>query len=145
MTLAQINIVAADYDATLDFYRRLGVTVSESPRHADERHAEAQFGNGLSLEFDNVPLARVYNAAWRSASAPGAVILGFSLASREAVDRLYADLVAAGYRGRQQPYDAFWGARYAIVADPAGNDVGLMSPIDPERRSWPPAAAPASD
>jgi len=25
---------------------------------------------------------------------------------------------AAGYPGRQQPFDAFWGARYAIVADP---------------------------
>jgi uncharacterized glyoxalase superfamily protein PhnB len=140
--LNQINIVAADYDATLDFYRRLGVAITQTPRHADQRHAAASLANGLTLEFDNVPLARIYNAAWRTADGGSAAILGFSLPSREAVDRLYAELVAAGYRGRQQPYDAFWGARYAIVADPAGNDVGLMSPIDATRRSWPPAAAP---
>jgi hypothetical protein len=40
-------------------------------------------------------------------------------------------------------FDAFWGARYAIVADPDGNDVGLMSPIDESRRTWPPEESPA--
>ena len=29
------------------------------------------------------------------------------LASREAVDDRYAELTAAGYRGRQPPFDAF--------------------------------------
>ena len=46
-------------------------------------------------------------------------------------------LTAAGYAGSQPPYDAFWGARYAIVEDPDGNDVGLMSPIDAQRRFVP--------
>jgi uncharacterized glyoxalase superfamily protein PhnB len=65
------------------------------------------------------------------------VVLGFSFPSREAVDERYADLVGAGYVGRQPPYDAFWGARYAVVQDPDGNDVGLMSPVDPTKRSVP--------
>jgi uncharacterized glyoxalase superfamily protein PhnB len=39
----------------------------------------------------------------------------------------------------QPPWDAFWGARYAIVEDPDGIAVGLMSPISPDRRSPPPA------
>jgi uncharacterized glyoxalase superfamily protein PhnB len=43
---------------------------------------------------------------------------GFSLPSRAAVDASCAELTAAGYEGRQPPFDAFWGARYAIVADP---------------------------
>jgi hypothetical protein len=34
-----------------------------------------------------------------------------------------------------EPYDAFWGARYAIVEDAGGNAVGIMSPVDPARRS----------
>ncbi len=57
------------------------------------------------------------------------------LASREAVDDQYAELAAADYRGRQPPFDASWGARYAIVADPDGNDVGLMSPVEDSRRA----------
>ena len=57
---------------------------------------------------------------------------------------MYGDLVAAGYRGRQPPYDAFWGARYAIVDDPDGNGVGLMSPIEADRKFWPPATPPSA-
>ena len=68
--------------------------------------------------------------------------LGFSLPTREAVDALYAELTGAGYTGRQRPYDTFFGARYAVVADPDGNDVGLMSPLDDNRRSMPPTDSP---
>jgi uncharacterized glyoxalase superfamily protein PhnB len=65
-------------------------------------------------------------------------VLGFRLPSREAVDRLHAELVAAGHPSRQEPYNAFWGARYAIIADPDGREVGLMSPSDPAQRMTPP-------
>jgi uncharacterized glyoxalase superfamily protein PhnB len=47
-------------------------------------------------------------------------------------------LTGAGYKGLQAPFDAFWGARYAVVEDPNGIAVGLMSPSDPNRRYWPP-------
>jgi uncharacterized glyoxalase superfamily protein PhnB len=59
------------------------------------------------------------------------------------VDEIYAGLTGAGYRGHQKPYDAFWGARYAIVEDPDGNAVGLMSPIEAEHKFWPPQAPPS--
>ncbi len=39
---------------------------------------------------------------------------------------------------QQDPYDAFWGARYAVVSDPDGNGVGIMSPPDPAMRTAPP-------
>jgi uncharacterized glyoxalase superfamily protein PhnB len=69
-------------------------------------------------------------------------LIGFSVATRGDADRRYAELVAAGYQGRQPPYDTFWGARYAVVADPDGNDVGLMSPSEDGRRYWPPTPSP---
>jgi len=75
--------------------------------------------------------------------ASGRALIGFRVASRDAVDATYHELVAAGYEGRQPPYDTFWGARYAVIADPDGNDVGLMSPLDVSRRSWPPEPSPA--
>ena len=71
------------------------------------------------------------------------MVIGFALRSREAVDEQYAELTSVGYQARQPPFDAFWGARYAIVADPDGNDVGLMSPVDESRRTWPPEQSPA--
>jgi uncharacterized glyoxalase superfamily protein PhnB len=91
--------------------------------------------NGFRLEFDSVAFAE----RWGTPAPTGSMgVLGFSLASRDDVDRRYGELTGAGYRGRKPPHDAFWGARYAILEDPDGNGVGLMSPIDPEHRSAPP-------
>jgi hypothetical protein len=59
-----------------------------------------------------------------------------------ALPERYAALTAAGYAGRQPPFDALRGARWAIVADPDGNDIGLMSPIGESRRTWPPEQSP---
>ena len=66
----------------------------------------------------------------------------------ESTRRPGSRLIAGGtacnrrYPGRQQPYDAFWGARYAIVEDPDGNPVRLISPVDAGLRHWPPAPPP---
>jgi len=141
--LNQLNLVARDFDATLAFYRRLALEVpdgSSSPEGV--RHAGLTLANGFSLEFDNEALAGLYNAAWRRPGGSNRVLIGFSLPSRGDVDRLYGELTGAGHKGIQPPYDAFWGARYAVLADPDGNHVGLMSPVEERRRSWPPMNSP---
>jgi catechol 2,3-dioxygenase-like lactoylglutathione lyase family enzyme len=138
--LSQINLVVRDMDATLAFYRRLGVEIPEDSARRGPHHTEVELPNGFLLEFDTAELAKAYNASSRGPGGGGGV-LGFSLPSREAVDERYAELTAAGYEGCNRPYDAFWGARYAIVADPDGNQIGLMSPVDPIRRSAPPDLA----
>jgi uncharacterized glyoxalase superfamily protein PhnB len=65
-----------------------------------------------------------------------------SLDSRNEVDETFQRMVNAGYQGVQPPFDAFWGSRYAIIADPEGNDVGLGSPRDVNRKPWPPVNSP---
>ena len=45
------------------------------------------------------------------------------------VDTAVADLRAAGFRIVKDPWDAFWGQRYAIVADPDGYLVDLFAPL----------------
>src|SRR5262245_41489679 len=142
LVLNLLDIVAQDFDATLAFYRRLGVEIVEVPSSGGIRHAEVTFPNGFELHLDNVTRARTYNAAWRRSGGSSHAVIGFSVATREAVDQVYASMVAAGHQGRQQPYDTFWGARYAVVADPDGHDVGIMSPIDASRRYWPPKESP---
>lgn len=133
----QVNLIVEDLDRALEFYRQLGLPV---PAHAGDwppgsgaRHADLSLPGGLRLELDNPAMARI----WHASSAPGGQVLGFTLPSRAAVDERHRALVAAGYTSRQAPNDAFWGARHAIVQDPDGNDVGLMSPPEPERRFTP--------
>jgi catechol 2,3-dioxygenase-like lactoylglutathione lyase family enzyme len=140
--LDQVNLVAGDIDATIAFYRRLGLPVSDSlddwPPGSGARHVEVALGNGMSFELDNVKSGSVWHGGVRDATRGGpTAVIGFALESRDAVDVLYAELTRAGAVGRQEPYDAFWGARYAVVADPDGNDIGLMSPKDLTRRYTP--------
>jgi uncharacterized glyoxalase superfamily protein PhnB len=141
--LRMANLLVGDMAASLDFYRRLGVPMPTGDG-AGGAHVELSMPGGFSLELDTAESAHLWHAAWRAGNAGTGIVLGFSLSTREAVDQRYAELTSAGYTGRQPPFDAFWGARYAIVADPDGNDVGLMSPVDESRRAraWPPAPSP---
>jgi catechol 2,3-dioxygenase-like lactoylglutathione lyase family enzyme len=141
-TLNQINLVVEDMDAAVAFYQALGMQVrfdgGEWPAGSGARHVALDNGDGAIFELDNLAMARIYHGGWRAPDVEDRpVVLGFYLVSREAVDDTYRALTAAGYLGRQEPYDAFFGARYAVVRDPAGNDVGLMSPIDQHRRFTP--------
>ena len=93
----------------------------------------------IDLDLDSITFARMWNAGWQGREdLRGKVVVGFTLPSRDAVDATYADLTGAGYVGLQPPWDAFWGSRYAIVEDPDGIAVGLMSPPAADRRSPPP-------
>ncbi len=139
--LDQINIVAADPAASAAFYRRLGVEVA--PVEDGQFHAGGSDPDGFSLDFDKPWFARVWNISWANEETlAGRVVIGFGLESREAVDTAFAELTGAGHRGLQPPFDAAWGVRYAIVEDPDGVAVGLMSPVDPATKFWPPANWP---
>jgi catechol 2,3-dioxygenase-like lactoylglutathione lyase family enzyme len=136
--LAQLNLVVADMAASVAFYRRLGLTVDQSHPFA-AHHLEVTMPGGFTLELDSIEFAKRWDVGWRGQAGTARNVIGFNLPSRERVDGLYQELTKAGYAGQQPPCDAFWGARYAVVEDPDGNPVGLMSPIDPARRSTPPA------
>ncbi len=138
----QINIVSSDMEASLAFYRRLGVNLPEASVWRTEsgaHHASVRDGEA-DLDIDSTRFAAAWNKGWQGRSdLAGRVVVGFGVASREEVDRVYTELTGAGHKGLQPPWDAFWGARYAVVEDPDGIAVGLMSPISDEHRAPPPA------
>jgi uncharacterized glyoxalase superfamily protein PhnB len=135
----QINLIVRDMHESLGFYRRLGIDFPEDGvwrTDSGAHHANAATGGDVDLELDSHRMAKAYNAGF--AAERGRVMIGVALESRAAVDALWHELVSEGAQGLQPPYDAFWGARFAIVEDPDGNPVGLSSPVDPTRRSPPP-------
>jgi catechol 2,3-dioxygenase-like lactoylglutathione lyase family enzyme len=129
----QFNLVVTDMDASVAFYRRLGLDIPDTTPEWQNHHRTATLSNGIDLDLDSSDFARYWDHGWRR----GRGVLGFKVESRERVDEIYFDLVEQGYRGQQPPWDAFWGARYAVIEDPDGNAVGIMSPVDPGRRSQP--------
>ncbi len=136
--LNQLNLIVRDMDTTVAFYRRLGLAINAEP---GANHVAVDFPNGLLVEFDTVDFVRQWDAASTGATG-GSTVLGFSVPTRKEVDELHGSLTSAGYADHQRPYDAFWGARYAIVEDPDRNCVGIMSPIDDARKAWPPKPPP---
>lgn len=135
-TFDQVNIVVGDMEATTVFYRRLGLELPEQAPW-DTYHRSATTAAGLDLDFDTVDFARQWNGGWPRTTG-GGVVVGFRVTTREAVDAIHTDMVEAGYRSQQEPYDAFWGSRYAVIEDPDGNAVGIMSPMDDRYRGVPP-------
>ncbi len=133
--LEQVNIVVRDMDAMAAFYVRLGLQLDPGRPEWSPHHRNTGGRDGIDFDLDSPEFASSWNEGWPGGTG---IVLGFRLAERDDVDRLYAGLTADGCASQQPPYDAFWGSRYAIVVDPDGNAVGLMSPADPARRSPPP-------
>jgi catechol 2,3-dioxygenase-like lactoylglutathione lyase family enzyme len=125
-TLGVIGVVVQDMVRSLAFYRRLGLDV---PAGAEgEQHVEVGLPGGLKLAFDTVETIRSFDPAWTPATGSPRMGLAFACDSPAEVDKLYDELVAAGYEGHKEPWDAFWGMRYALVHDPDGNGVDLYCP-----------------
>jgi uncharacterized glyoxalase superfamily protein PhnB len=132
-------------DASLAFYRRLGVEIPDAavwrtPTGAHHVSAGGRTADqAIDFDLDSTAFAQRWNSGWKTRTdLRGRVVVGFSVPTRAAVDDVFRDMIGAGYRGLQEPHDAFWGARYAILEDPDGIAVGVMSPISPDRKSPPP-------
>jgi len=122
-----IGLVVADMGKALAFYRRLGLDLPESA--GTEPHVELTLPGGLRLAFDTVETIRSIDPQWSPAVGGPAMALAFHCDTAADVDAVYADLTGAGHRGHRQPWDAFWGQRYAQVLDPDGNSVDLFAPL----------------
>jgi predicted lactoylglutathione lyase len=131
-----VNLVVSDIGRSVAFYRALGLAFGDpTGPHA------AWAGPGMRLELDEAPFAALWDAGSPGPVAGGAV-LSLAVARREEVDDLWERMTGSGARSSQRPYDAFWGARFAILLDPDGHRIGIMSPEEESRRSWPPGASP---
>ena len=105
-------------------YRLLGLDFPD----VDEDHIEASTSTGLRVMLDSVAMAKQLDADWvKPAGRP--IALAFLCSSPTEVNETYERVMAAGYRSKTEPFDAFWGQRYATVLDPDGNGVDLFAPL----------------
>ena len=122
--LDAIGIVSADLKATVGFYRLVGLQIPAST----EDHIEAVTPGGIRVMFDTLELIKQIDPDWVQ-PAGRAIGLAFRCLNAKEVDEVYARIIAAGFRGKAPPYDAFWGQRYATVLDPDGNGVDLFADL----------------
>jgi catechol 2,3-dioxygenase-like lactoylglutathione lyase family enzyme len=126
LRLDLVGVVVRDMEASLAFYRRLGLDIPEGAE--SEPHVEATTTSVLRVAWDTAELIQQIDPDWTEPSGGHRVALAFLCSSPGDVDAKYDELAALGY-GHKGPWDAFWGQRYATVKDPDGNQIDLFAPL----------------
>src|SRR5438045_70329 len=88
--------------ASISFYRLLGLDVPETP---EEGHVDAFLPNGVRFMLDSEDVIRSFVPDWTRESG-NQVSLALECASPSEVDETYARVVAAGFEGEKEPWDA---------------------------------------
>ena len=123
--LNAIGIVVSDMAGSIRFYRLLGLDVPETP---DEGHIDTFLPNGVRFMLDSEEVIKSFREEWKR--EPGnQIALAFECASPAEVDGLYARATSGGFEGEKEPWDAFWGQRYAQLKDPNGVPVDLYAQL----------------
>jgi uncharacterized glyoxalase superfamily protein PhnB len=124
-TFNAIGITVTDMARTLAFYRLLGLDFA--PADDAEGHVECEGPGGVRIMFDTVSVIHSFDPDWKAPMGGPAMSLGFECADPAEVDSTVAEIVQAGFNVHKEPWDAFWGQRYATVSDPDGNHVDLFA------------------
>jgi uncharacterized glyoxalase superfamily protein PhnB len=125
--LDAFGIPVSNMSRALAFYRTLGLEFPDGAENED--HVEAQVGGGMRYMLDTEDVMRSFDPDWRRPTDGHLVGGAFRCESPEEVDRLYRELLAAGGSTYKEPWDAFWGQRYAQVKDPDGTLIDLYAPL----------------
>ena len=121
--LNAVGIVVSDMATSIGFYRLLGLDVPETP---DEAHIDLFLPNGVRFMLDSEAVIRSFLPEWQRTDG-NQVSLALECASPAEVDEIYRRVVEAGFEGEKEPWDAFWGQRYALLGDPDGVRINLYA------------------
>lgn len=123
--LNAIGLVVTDMPAAVAFYRRLGLEFAEDTGD----HQECELAGGIRLMLDTEESIKTFTTGWVPPSGGPSAALAFELDTPADVDAKFDEMVKAGGQAFREPWDAFWGHRYASVLDPDGNGVDLYAAL----------------
>jgi uncharacterized glyoxalase superfamily protein PhnB len=123
--LNAVGIVVSDMARSIRFYQVLGFDVPDTP---DEGHVDTSLPNGMRLMLDSEDTVRSFRPDWTRETG-NQVGLALECESPAEVDEIYARVTGAGFHGEKEPWDAFWGQRYAQLQDPDGVPVDLYAAL----------------
>jgi uncharacterized glyoxalase superfamily protein PhnB len=121
-----IGLTVHDMGASLRFYRLLGLDIPEGKD--GEQFVEVITPNGYRISWNSVEMVKSIDPSWVEPVGQR-MGLAFKCDSVAEVDATYHKLIDSGYQGHKEPWDAFWGQRYAVVVDPDGNLTDLFAAL----------------
>jgi uncharacterized glyoxalase superfamily protein PhnB len=120
-----VGIVVSDVPRAVAFYRLLGLAFPDPKPGQDFVEVKS---NGYRISLNAESMAKELTPGWTKPVGQR-MELAFLCDSKTQVDEVFTRVTEAGYKGVKEPWDAFWGQRYAIVADPDGTHVSLFAPL----------------
>ena len=124
MKIDAVSVTSGDLTRSVAFYRLLGFTFPDFA--PDAKHLEPVTPEGeVRLMIDDKGL--IESILGVAPKPPNHSSFALKCASPGEVDAAVAGVRGAGFKVVKEPWDAFWGQRYAIVADPEGYMVDLFA------------------
>jgi len=127
MHLNAVGIICSDLERSVAFYRALSVSLPEYDPVIG--HYEAHIGDGVRLMLDSEAVMASFIDGFTTPTGNDRMSLAVECEAPADVDAAYALITGEGFSGVTEPFDAFWGQRYATVADPDGNHVDLYAAL----------------
>lgn len=123
MKLNAVSVSAKDISKSVSFYEILGFKFEKHT--SKDQHVEAPQEGGVKLMIDSEEMVE---SIMNKKPVPGnhssfAILYD----DPEEVNKVVKDLQDKGFEVIKEPWDAFWGQRYAIVQDPNGYLVDLYA------------------
>jgi predicted lactoylglutathione lyase len=123
LQLSMVGLMVRDMAASLEFYRRLGISIPEGSE--EKPFVRKRMESGIVMFWDTV-FANKYDPDRGVPKGGYRVMLEFFLRGEGAVDAKYEEMTRHGYHGRSEPVQTF-GPYAAMVDDPDGNVVLLTA------------------
>jgi catechol 2,3-dioxygenase-like lactoylglutathione lyase family enzyme len=117
LELYMVGLSTPNMDKSLEFYRRLGVSVPEQA--GDQQHIGVEMKGGLTFFLNTTKLVA-------EADRPR-LILEFYLKERLLVDAKYNEMLGFGYESYRTPFVTPQGMYFAMISDPDGNLILLSA------------------
>jgi PhnB protein len=130
-------LTVKDAAAAIDFYKKaFGATeVSRAAAQDGKRlvHADLSINGGSVFLMDEFPEHGEGAATAPNGKqfAPVSMVVNYDAPAQ--VDAAYRRAVDAGCAGMQEPHDAFWNSRFAMLRDPYGHGWMLNAPLSASR------------
>jgi len=124
MKLDAVGVISSNIPKTIEFYKLLGFEFSEMK--ADEQHIEPITSPGSArLMIDSIDVVRKIVG---ENPRPGNIsAFAIKYDTIEELNKVSENIQSAGFTVFKEPWDAFWGQRYAVVQDPDGYRVDLFA------------------
>lgn len=123
LQLSMVGLIVEDMEASLEFYRKLGLEIPEGAEEAP--FVQKKMESGVTVFWDTV-FAKKYDPRREAPTGGYRVMLEFFLEGEGEVDAKYEEMTRHGYHGRMKPAQTF-GPYAAMVDDPDGNVVLLTA------------------